>query len=343
MRLYSGTQLLKETKGSDVIYYLYEQTGMIGFELNGTPYYYVRNLQGDVMKIIDGSGNVVVQYAYDSWGKVLSVAGSLASTVGAKNPIRYRGYYYDAESELYYLNSRYYDPEVGRFISPDDHNVALDAGEYNLYTYCMNDPVNNSDPTGYWSWKTFWKGAGLVVTGVVAVALAATTFGAGIPVAMSIIAGITLAAGTLTTINGVATMVEAGTDYNFVRDGLFNEVLNLSDNAYNIYSYVTEGVAAVGSTILGVYHTTGQYKAAKYGQKYLGSGYRKAGTSPDRWVSKDGMRQMRFDTTHHKIGGIDTPDHWNLERFKYDYWTHARNKNYPVEHIFYELFKMWRK
>ena len=330
---------MKETKGSDVIYYLYEQTGMIGLEINGVPYYYVRNLQGDVTKIIDASGNVVVKYVYDSWGKVLSVTGSLASTVGAKNPIRYRGYYYDTESELYYLNSRYYDPETGRFISPDDHNVALDAGEYNLYTYCMNDPVNNSDPTGYWSWKTFWKGAGLVVTGVVAVALAATTFGAGIPVAMSIIAGITLAAGTLTTINGVATMVEAGTDYNFVRDGLFNEVLNLSDNAYNIYSDVTAGVAAVGSTILGAYHTTGQYKAAKYGQKYLGSGYKKVDTN--RWVSKDGMRQMRFDSNHHLIDGEKSPTHINIEAFTHNYWQGGKNPITWKAHILYKFFRMW--
>ena len=121
---------------------------MIGFELNGTPYYYVRNLQGDVTKIIDGSGNVVVQYAYGSWGKVLSITGSLASTVGAKNPIGYRGYYYDTESELYYLNSRYYDPETGRFISPD---VVAEGG--NLYTYCANDPVNRSDDSGLLSWN----------------------------------------------------------------------------------------------------------------------------------------------------------------------------------------------
>lgn len=186
--LYNGTQLLKETKGSDVIYYLYEQTGMIGFELNGTPYYYVRNLQGDVTKIIDGSGEVVVQYAYDSWGKVLSVTGSLASTVGAKNPIRYRGYYYDAESELYYLNSRYYDPEVGRFISPDK---IAEAG--NLYTYCQNDPVNKSDDSGYLS--KFWKRiihiavCAVVVTAAVAVTVATMGAGAGVVVGAAALAG----------------------------------------------------------------------------------------------------------------------------------------------------------
>lgn len=97
----------------------------------------------------------------------------------------------------------------------------------------------------------------------------------------------------LTGINGVATMIEAGTDYNFVRDALFNDVLGLSDSAYNIYAGVTEGAAMVGSMILGFYHTTGQYKAAKAAQQYLGKGYTKLGKN--RWVSKDGYRQVRWD------------------------------------------------
>ena len=123
-------------------------------------------MQGDVTKIIDGSGNVVVQYAYDSWGKVLSVTGSLASTVGAKNPIRYRGYYYDTESELYYLNSRYYDPETGRFINVDDIEIAVLLGSeiseaLNLYTYCNNNPVSLTDSTGYF-WDSFFDAAFLL-------------------------------------------------------------------------------------------------------------------------------------------------------------------------------------
>ncbi|NCA93433.1 RHS repeat-associated core domain-containing protein [bacterium] len=77
------------------------------------------------------------------WGKVISTEGSLASTVGTNNPIRYRGYYYDSETSLYYLQSRYYDPETGRFISPDQ---IIDNG--NLYAYCGNDPVNYTDHTG---------------------------------------------------------------------------------------------------------------------------------------------------------------------------------------------------
>lgn len=212
--LYNGTQLLKETKGSDIIYYLYEQTGMIGLEINGTPYYYVRNLQGDVTKIIDGSGNVVVQYVYDSWGKVLSVTGTLASTVGAKNPIRYRGYYYDTESELYYLNSRYYDPETGRFISPD---VVAEGG--NLYTYCQNDPVNRSDDSGYLSakWKQrLMKIAAGIVFAVGAVAVSVATGGAALPVIAGIVGGAALSG----AIGGTIALIQGNDGKEAIIDGL---------------------------------------------------------------------------------------------------------------------------
>mgnify|MGYP003510303483 CR=1 FL=1 len=81
--------------------------------------YYNLNLQGDVIGIFDSTGTEVVQYTYDEWGKVLSVTGTLASTIGQTNPIRYRGYYYDAETGFYLTGTRYYDPEIGRFINAD--------------------------------------------------------------------------------------------------------------------------------------------------------------------------------------------------------------------------------
>ena len=93
----------------------------------------------------------MVEYTYDTWGKLISITGSLASTIGVKNPLRYRGYYYDTETSLYYLQARYYDPDTGRFISPDALPVA--GNDYiqglNRYAYCYNNPVMYSDPTGY--------------------------------------------------------------------------------------------------------------------------------------------------------------------------------------------------
>ena len=100
-----------------------------------------------MLKIVDGSGNVVGSYTYDAWGKVLSVTGTIAEI----NPIRYRSYYYDAETGLYYLQSRYYDPEIGRFISADDTQYLGASGTalgYNLFGYCENNPVNAADESG---------------------------------------------------------------------------------------------------------------------------------------------------------------------------------------------------
>jgi RHS repeat-associated protein len=85
--------------------------------LNGTEYYYIKNAQGDIIGLFDKTGTQVVSYSYDTWGKLISIGGSLASTVGAENPYRYRGYRYDSETGLYYLQSRYYNPDWGRFVN----------------------------------------------------------------------------------------------------------------------------------------------------------------------------------------------------------------------------------
>ena len=98
---------------------------------------------------MDESGVRVVEYIYDAWGKLISTTGTLATTLGADNPFRYRGYYYDTETGLYYLTTRYYDPEVCRFISAD---VYMSTGQGvlggNMWAYCLNNPVNMIDSTG---------------------------------------------------------------------------------------------------------------------------------------------------------------------------------------------------
>ena len=113
---------------------------MAGFEYNGQQYYYRKNLQGDIVAICDHCGNLLGEYEYDAWGKILSQGGSELLTI---NPFRYRGYYYDEETGLYYLNSRYYDPETGRFISPDSlkYLEPETCNGLNLYAYCGNNPV----------------------------------------------------------------------------------------------------------------------------------------------------------------------------------------------------------
>ena len=100
----------------------------------------------------------------------------------------------------------------------------------------------------------------MVGTAISAIAVSVATFGLATPLAMTIVAGVTLGAGVLTGINGVATMIEAGTDYNFVRDGLFNEVLGFSDTAYDWYAGITEGVAIVGTAICTIWNITNPIK-----------------------------------------------------------------------------------
>ena len=99
--------------------------------------------------LIDGNGTKVVEYTYDAWGKLISTTGTLATSLGADNPFRYRGYYYDTETGLYYLMTRYYDPEVCRFISAD---VYMSAGQGvlggNMFAYCLNNPILYSDTLG---------------------------------------------------------------------------------------------------------------------------------------------------------------------------------------------------
>jgi RHS repeat-associated protein len=122
--------------------------------LNGAEYFYVRNLQNDIIALLDANGDVKVEYTYDSWGKLTSSTDNSGSvSLATKNPYRYRGYRYDVETELYYLQSRYYSPELGRFMSADDTSVLLmtqgDLLGANLFAYCYNNPIMLSDPSGY--------------------------------------------------------------------------------------------------------------------------------------------------------------------------------------------------
>lgn len=120
--------------------------------LNDTEYYYIRNAQEDIIGLFDGTGTQVVSYTYNSWGKLIDISGTLASTIGVKNPYRYRGYRYDNETGLFYVCSRYYDSEIGRFINADDASVLqLTQGDIhgaNLFAYCYNNPIMYSDPSG---------------------------------------------------------------------------------------------------------------------------------------------------------------------------------------------------
>ena len=211
-----------------------------------------KDVFGNIVAVYNESGTKVVSYCYDAWGNCTVVTNT--DSHAALNPFRYRGYYLDTETNLYYLQTRYYDPYVGRFINADDPSY-LGAGDellsYNLFSYCFDNPVMGYDPTGTWDWSKFFSGANLLMVGISAVAIAATvlTCGAAAPV-MVAVAAVTLVSGAATVVNGVAEIVEAGTGYNVVRDGIFDG----NQEAYDIYKNVTQTVAEVGTMICGTYY-----------------------------------------------------------------------------------------
>ena len=166
----------RQTGGNATIDFVYDESNQpLAMKYNGKVYYYVLNAQGDVVRIVDGSRNVVASYSYDPWGKLLSSSGTLANV----NPLRYRGYYYDSETGFYYLQSRYYDPAIGRFINADSYASTDMVGllSTNMFSYCENNPVMRVDPTGelFWdildvfmaalSWDDFLESPSLVNLG----------------------------------------------------------------------------------------------------------------------------------------------------------------------------------
>ncbi len=148
---YLGDQLVELTWGSNKLHFTYDSAGPLSVNYNGTEYFYVKNAQGDVTGLISTSGARVVTYTYDAWGNPLTTTGSMAATLGEQNPLRYRGYVYDTETGLYYLQSRYYNPGWGRFINADAY---LSTGQgfngHNMFAYCGNNPVNREDSKGRW-------------------------------------------------------------------------------------------------------------------------------------------------------------------------------------------------
>ena len=188
--IYAGGMLLRETITSGnttkTLDFRYDNVGYPYALIynNGSTtatYYYITNLQGDVMYLVDSNGNQVAAYTYDPYGKILSATGTMAEI----NPLRYRGYYYDAETGFYYLQSRYYDPNTGRFINADSYaSTGQGLVEYNMFAYCLNNPMDYSDYTGCAPELWQWICSGLMVAGGIAL----TATGVGGPVGGALIA-----------------------------------------------------------------------------------------------------------------------------------------------------------
>ena len=206
--LYAGGKLLQETvttgDTTETHNFFYDNTGKpYAMQTGGTTYYYVTNLQGDVVALLDASGNAVASYAYDPYGKVLSAEGAMAET----NPLRYRGYYYDTETGLYYLQSRYYDPTTCRFVNADNAAVIAASPEKanwdkNLFAYCDNDSVNRKDDGGE-LWHII---AGAVIGGLMGAVTSYASGNRGVGVLLDAVAG---AAGGALAATGAGRVVQA--------------------------------------------------------------------------------------------------------------------------------------
>ncbi len=156
-----------EDKG--LIYYTYDATGIAGMVYNGSTYFFRKNVLGDVTEILSNSSTVVASYKYDAWGTT-QITNSTSANLGSLNPFRYRGYYQDDETGFYYLQTRFYDPAIRRFISADNPELAAQlagvVGQLNPYAYCNNNPVMMTDPSGQGIFLTILIAA--LITGAVA-------------------------------------------------------------------------------------------------------------------------------------------------------------------------------
>ena len=215
-------------------------------------YWFEKNLQGDITYVYDNNGAKKIEYTYDAWGNHTTIYWNGGGNCGAKyNPFRYRGYYYDTDLGLYYLNSRYYDSNIGRFVNADGQiaDVGGDIIGYNLFAYCFNNPVNMIDSTGNWpSWSNLIKGSTWLAVGITAVCVGVSVLTCGVAApAMVAVAAVTVGAGALTAVNGAAEVGEGFTGYNVVRDTVFNG----NQKAYDAYANTTAAVAEVGTLVCG--------------------------------------------------------------------------------------------
>ena len=253
---YVGDKLFYEKRGKkQEFYYFYDSYGKLSSiyyhydsdnnDLDSSAVYFVTtNSQGDVIGLYNNKGVKVAAYEYDAWGNILSVKDSTGETITNQdhianaNPFRYRGYYYDDDLKLYYLQSRYYDSTVGRFINADNlvSDVGGDVLGNNMFAYCLNNPVNMSDPSGHWS--KWVERIGFIASCAFAVKATVAT------VTLLAIGAPAIAVGAATALLGIAV--------GGIIDGIGNAAQGDSYVNGCIGGYVGNGIEAIGEKLLGV-------------------------------------------------------------------------------------------
>ncbi len=252
--LYASGKLLRETYGSNTLDFFYDADGKpYALKYNGTVYYYITNLQGDVIQLVNASDTVVATYDYDPYGKLISSSGTMAEI----NPLRYRGYYYDSETGFYYLQSRYYDPAICRFINADAYaSTGQGIIGHNMFAYCGNNPVNRADSFGE-EWYHWAIGAAIVVGfGILTVATCGGSLAAAVT-AVNLVSYGFAASSTATTI-AAAAFVGSSITYG-------TAALTAAYSASSVHEFNSQGswgtVAATG--IGGLVAAAGAYGSMK--------------------------------------------------------------------------------
>ncbi len=248
-----GTKILREVWGNNTLVPLYDnEDSVCGILYNNMPFYFLKNLQGDIIAIVDKDAQTVARYSYDAWGAVTNAVTYTDLTNGVEiatiNPFRYRGYVYDSETGFYYVSSRYYDPEIGRWINADNQlSTGSDLTGMNLFAYCGNNPVNRIDPTGeaWWHWAL---GAAVVAVAAVATVVTCGGFAAAATAVCMVGSGVaaattasTVAAGAFigsATVYGMAVLSAASTS-NSVQE--FNDQGNWGTVAATAFGGLTGG------------------------------------------------------------------------------------------------------
>ena len=280
-------------------------------------FWFERNLQGDIIAVYNEGGTKVCTYTYDAWGSVtLTWVNSLATNLYAVyNPFKYRGYYHDTETGFYYVSSRYYDPEIGRWINADTTDVLslpyYHPGQYNLFSYCNNNPVNDMDDDGQLSWLAkIAIGAAAIAVGVGVTVL---TGGAALP---ALVAGVkaacvagAISAGTSAAATAVRSAASGDSFSTVVQKSAKAAVDGFADG------FMAGGIAAGASQV-----ASGGFKiAAKLGAKTGRSGGIKLGNtkilSPDAaWQKNNGGTLLKVGKTFRIDVGSNTLLHMHIPK-----------------------------
>ena len=287
-------------KGNTVYSFTYDAFGRpVAITEGNTRYFYVLNQQGDVVAIINGNGDFVVEYYYDAWGRLLSATGTLATTLGTNNPLRYRGYVYDTETGLYYLQSRYYNPTWGRFINADSQLSTGDVSGLNLFAYCGNNPVNRIDPTGE-AWYHWLIGGVVVAACAVATVATCGGFSAAITSIGLVSHGIA-AASTAATV-ATAAFIGSATAYG-------TALLTAASNSNSLDEFYAQGnwgtVAA--TTFFGSLGALDGYCTYQTQSSQYKNAYNLNGGKDDKYLHKRGWTDQRLrHVIHNGRQGVST-------------------------------------